>query len=61
MAGSRPTVLSLARAVLAHAATLHAPRDLGIVVLTGRGDAPDWEWATWLPHTRPAMASTRRG
>jgi S-DNA-T family DNA segregation ATPase FtsK/SpoIIIE len=61
LAGPRPTVLSLGRAVITHAAALHAPRDLGIVVLTGRSDAPDWEWATWLPHTRPANGSTVDG
>ena len=51
LAGARTHVLSLARAVLAQAVTLHAPKDLGVVLLAGRDRASDWEWASWLPHT----------
>jgi DNA segregation ATPase FtsK/SpoIIIE, S-DNA-T family len=62
IAGPRPAVLSIARAMLLQAATLHAPHDLGIVLLTGRDEADEWEWASWLPHTLPhrAEASCRR-
>ncbi|MDT0266242.1 type VII secretion protein EccCa [Streptomyces sp. DSM 44915] len=41
---------ALVRAVLAHAVTLHSPRDLRIVVCTDRVDAPEWAWLKWLPH-----------
>ncbi len=51
LAGPRDAALPLARAALAHAATLHAPRDLAVVLLTGRDRSADWEWASWLPHT----------
>jgi DNA segregation ATPase FtsK/SpoIIIE, S-DNA-T family len=49
----RQALLATARAIVAQAATLHAPGDLGIVVIIGLDGAPDWEWASWLPHTRP--------
>jgi DNA segregation ATPase FtsK/SpoIIIE, S-DNA-T family len=35
---------------------LHAPHDLGVVLLTGLDGAADWEWASWLPHTLPHRA-----
>ncbi|HEX6685130.1 MAG TPA: FtsK/SpoIIIE domain-containing protein [Candidatus Limnocylindrales bacterium] len=50
-AGLRPEVLAMTRAVLAQAATLHAPHDLGIVVLAGQEREADWQWAAKLPHT----------
>ncbi|MGH3731412.1 MAG: FtsK/SpoIIIE domain-containing protein, partial [Micromonosporaceae bacterium] len=56
VAGPRRPVLAISRAMLAQAATLHAPHDLGIVVLTGYDGAPDWDWASWLPHTVPHRA-----
>jgi DNA segregation ATPase FtsK/SpoIIIE, S-DNA-T family len=53
VAGPRAARLACARALLAQAAALHAPADLGILVITGRDEAADWEWCTWLPHTEP--------
>jgi S-DNA-T family DNA segregation ATPase FtsK/SpoIIIE len=54
VAGPRPTGLGAARAMVAQAATLHGPRDLRLVVITGAEEAPEWEWTTWLPHMAPA-------
>ncbi|HET7488113.1 MAG TPA: FtsK/SpoIIIE domain-containing protein [Acidimicrobiales bacterium] len=54
VAGPRPSVLAHARAVVVAAATLHSPRDLRVVVLTGAEQAGDWAWAAWLPHALPA-------
>jgi len=54
LAGPRPTALGAARAMVTQAATLHGPRDLRLVVITGTEEAPEWEWATWLPHMAPA-------
>ncbi|HEV2780928.1 MAG TPA: FtsK/SpoIIIE domain-containing protein [Actinophytocola sp.] len=54
MAGERRGLLAAARAVVTQAGGLHAPRDLGVVVITGQDESADWEWATWLPHTRPS-------
>ena len=56
VAGPRATTLSMARALLAQAAVLHAPHDLGVVLLTGSDGAADWEWVSWLPHTLPHRA-----
>ena len=53
VAGPRPTALGAARAMVAQAATLHGPRDLRLVVITGAEEAPEWEWTTWLPHMAP--------
>nr|WP_231134945.1 FtsK/SpoIIIE domain-containing protein [Motilibacter deserti] len=49
-----PAARPLARWLLLQAAVLHAPADLQVVVLGGRDSAPEWEWARWLPHCRPA-------
>lgn len=50
----RAALLASARAVVAQAAVLHSPSDLGLVVISGLDGALDWEWASWLPHTRSA-------
>ncbi|GLZ40612.1 FtsK/SpoIIIE domain-containing protein [Actinokineospora sp. NBRC 105648] len=57
LAGPRAAMLAVVRALLIQATVLHAPTDLGVVVITGRDSATEWEWATWLPHTRPASAA----
>ncbi|MGH3663060.1 MAG: FtsK/SpoIIIE domain-containing protein, partial [Micromonosporaceae bacterium] len=56
VAGPRRHALAIARALLAQAGALHAPHDLGVMVLTGHDGAADWEWASWLPHTLPHRA-----
>jgi S-DNA-T family DNA segregation ATPase FtsK/SpoIIIE len=56
VAGPRRAVVPIARALVAQAATLHAPHDLGLVLITGRDEAADWDWAAWLPHTLPHRA-----
>lgn len=57
LAGPRAGALAAGRAIIGQAAILHSPAELGLVVVTGRDTAPDWEWATWLPHTVPASAT----
>jgi S-DNA-T family DNA segregation ATPase FtsK/SpoIIIE len=56
IAGPRPAALANARAILAQAATLHAPHDLGIALITGSDATAQWEWLSWLPHTLPHRA-----
>lgn len=56
VAGPRPMTLAAARALIVQATVLHSPAELGLVVITGRDTAADWEWATWLPHTLPASS-----
>ena len=53
VAGGRADVLALARSMVLQAATLQSPNDLAIVVVADDGDAADWDWAKWLPHTVP--------
>ncbi|GLY86582.1 FtsK/SpoIIIE domain-containing protein [Actinoallomurus iriomotensis] len=57
VAGPRPMTLAAARALIVQAAVLHSPAELGLVLVTGRDTAADWEWATWLPHTLPASSA----
>ncbi|MCK1799150.1 cell division protein FtsK, partial [Streptomyces sp. XM4193] len=62
LAGPRPRLLPLARAVLAQLALLHPPSALEIVVLaSGRGrSVEDWSWLGWLPHLRPGQGQDCR-
>ncbi|MCS6882006.1 MAG: FtsK/SpoIIIE domain-containing protein [Oscillochloridaceae bacterium] len=53
LAGPRPAVLALARALLWQAAVLHAPGDLRLAALYAPASAAEWEWLRWLPHTLP--------
>ena len=53
VAAPRTVLLAQARALVLQLAVLHSPGDVGLTVLTGADTAADWDWATWLPHTRP--------
>ncbi|WP_029432653.1 FtsK/SpoIIIE domain-containing protein [Blastococcus sp. URHD0036] len=52
--GPRSAGLEVVSAVLAQAAVLLSPGDLGIALLTTRERLDDWQWLRWLPHTEPA-------
>ncbi|MFF8971629.1 FHA domain-containing protein [Streptomyces sp. NPDC014995] len=60
LAGPRPRLAGLARAVLAQLAALHSPDLLEIVLIsTDRARSEEertaeWSWLGWLPHLRPA-------
>ncbi|MEV7996650.1 FHA domain-containing protein [Streptomyces sp. NPDC086077] len=60
LAGPRPRLAGLARAVVAQLAALHSPDALEIVLIsTDRARAleertAEWSWLGWLPHLRPA-------
>ncbi|MFM9447638.1 FHA domain-containing protein [Streptomyces acidiscabies] len=66
LAGPRPRLAGLARAVLAQFATLHSPDTLEIVLLTTDRARPpadraaEWSWLGWLPHVRPAHSQDCR-
>lgn len=49
--GDEDAARSLARAMLLHAATLHDPESLQIVIAADDASLAQWEWAKWLPHT----------
>ncbi|MEV6051056.1 FHA domain-containing protein [Streptomyces sp. NPDC052107] len=59
LAGPRPRLSGLTRAVLAQLATLHSPDLLEIVLISADRSRPveertaEWSWLGWLPHVRP--------
>jgi hypothetical protein len=59
LAGPRPRLAGLARAVLAQLAALHSPDTLEVVLIsTDRARSveertAEWSWLGWLPHLRP--------
>ncbi|MFE1646766.1 type VII secretion protein EccCa [Microbacterium sp. P01] len=55
------SVRSLARAMVAGAATMHDPESVQIAILAGEAQLPQWEWAKWLPHTQSTRAQDRLG
>ena len=58
MVGPREGTLALARSLLAQAAVHVGPADLTVGVFCDAGRVDEWEWASWLPHTRQAGSST---
>lgn len=60
LAGPRPRLMGLTRAVVAQLAALHSPDALELVLIsadrsrTPQERAADWSWLGWLPHLRPA-------
>ncbi|MHC5909356.1 FHA domain-containing protein, partial [Streptomyces sp. S6] len=66
LAGPRPRLSGLARAVLAQVAALHSPDTLEVVLLTTDRSRPleeraaEWSWLGWLPHVRPAHSQDCR-
>ena len=52
--GDREGALALARSLLTQAATHCGPADLTIGVFCDGGRELEWDWASWLPHTRQA-------
>ncbi|MEV0129686.1 type VII secretion protein EccCa [Dactylosporangium sp. NPDC050688] len=59
--GSTDRGRALLRAVVAQAATFHAPDDLLIAVCAGDAERPAWEWAKWLPHAQHPAKSDAAG
>ncbi|MEU4239635.1 FtsK/SpoIIIE domain-containing protein [Actinoplanes sp. NPDC026619] len=45
----------LARWLVGQLAVAQSPRDLQLYVLTDPSGGEVWEWAAWLPHTRPLL------
>lgn len=44
-----------ARWLVGQLAVLQSPRDVQLYILTDPAGEPLWEWAAWLPHTRPLL------
>ena len=62
--GPRAQAIGVLRGVLAQLTALHAPGEVGLVLLPDTARPADWAWARWLPHLddggrgRPADASS---
>jgi DNA segregation ATPase FtsK/SpoIIIE, S-DNA-T family len=56
--GHREGALALARSLLVQTAVHVGPADLTVGVFCDKGRADEWQWASWLPHTRQAGSST---
>lgn len=60
LAGPRPRLMGLTRAVVAQLAALHSPDTLELVLISADRSrsaeqrTADWSWLGWLPHLRPA-------
>ncbi|WP_159768088.1 FHA domain-containing protein [Streptomyces sp. HM190] len=60
LAGPRPRLMGLARAVVAQLAALHSPDTLELILISAdrsrsaQERTADWSWLGWLPHLRPA-------
>jgi len=50
--GDRAGCLAVARSLLVQAAVHAGPADLRVAVFCDRGRHAEWDWASWLPHTR---------
>ncbi|CAM5449020.1 FtsK/SpoIIIE domain-containing protein [Leifsonia shinshuensis] len=55
--GDRAGSLALARSLVLQAAVHCGPADLTVSVFCDDGREQEWEWASWLPHTRQAGSS----
>ncbi|NYD67211.1 type VII secretion protein EccCa [Agromyces atrinae] len=59
--GGEAEARGLARAMLLHAATMHDPDSLQIVIAAEDAALPQWEWAKWLPHAHSRRVSDALG
>ncbi|MFB6720123.1 type VII secretion protein EccCa [Kribbella sp. NPDC056345] len=50
LTGDRERTNGLVRAMLAQLATLHAPDNLRIAVVTDVDQESEWDWVKWMPH-----------
>lgn len=57
--GDRAGALALARSLLIQSAVHCGPADLTVGVFCDSGREDEWEWASWLPHTRQAGSSAQ--
>ncbi|MFJ4983195.1 FtsK/SpoIIIE domain-containing protein [Streptomyces sp. NPDC088732] len=66
LAGPRPRLTGLARAVIAQLCALHPPGALEVALLAADRSRPaeqraeEWAWLHWLPHLRPARGQDCR-
>ncbi|MFC0436455.1 FtsK/SpoIIIE domain-containing protein [Kutzneria buriramensis] len=51
VAGPRPVMLGVARALVTQLVALHSPAEVVLTAFASSESARDWEWLRWLPHT----------
>ncbi len=54
VAGADARRHDVARALLAQWVTLHSPAELVVTAIVAQGEAAEYEWLKWLPHTASA-------
>lgn len=59
--GAVDPAIDLARAMLGHLVTFHAPDELRVAVLAPEVHRPAWEWVKWLPHNAHPTAYDAAG
>ncbi|WP_203903780.1 type VII secretion protein EccCa [Virgisporangium aliadipatigenens] len=59
--GAAGPAVDLARAVVAHLVTFHAPDELRVAVLSPPRHRDPWEWVKWLPHNAHPTACDGAG
>lgn len=59
LAGSRPALDGLVRALIGQLAVTHSPADVEFVALLSDGATTNWDWLRWLPH-RVTLAADGR-
>ena len=57
--GPRERALGVVAALVAQLATLHAPDQVELLLLTEGDLLRDWQWARWLPHLPPSAVRLR--
>lgn len=56
--GDREGCLALARSLLLQAVLHCGPADLSTAIFCDRGRAQEWDWTSWLPHSRQLGSAT---
>jgi len=56
--GDQEAARAAVRGIIMHAAFFHAPRDVGVAVITTEDRAPRWDWCKWLPHHKDEAGRT---
>ncbi|MGO2746721.1 type VII secretion protein EccCa [Microbacterium sp.] len=59
--GDEAEARALARAMILHAATMHDPDSVQIVIAADTTVLAQWEWAKWLPHTHSRVVTDGLG
>ncbi|MBY5161296.1 FtsK/SpoIIIE domain-containing protein [Salsipaludibacter albus] len=56
VSGPDPFASHAARSIVAQVTALHSPSEVVVCALLSEPRRADWEWLTWLPHTRAPLS-----